>query len=471
MDGNITEKTNLLQAMFERQKLAFSFATVPSIAERKQTLLKIEALVRSRKDDIVAALNADFGTRSAAETLSSEVAMVINTSKYLRKHLSNWASPQRKTNGSPIPGKAITQYQPKGVVGIISPWNYPFQLAMVPLLTAIAAGNSVILKPSEITPTTAALLADLFEGEFDPSQIAVAIGGRDVGEQFSTLPFDHLFYTGSTRVGRLVAMAAAKNLTPVTLELGGKSPCVLLPDADIAEAVKTIAFGKFYNAGQTCVAPDYLLVPKDKAQEIGAALIASVSAFYPNIRTNEDYSSIISDAHYARLNGLVSDAVERGSQLLRVESDEQAMKQGRKIAPTVILNPPTDSAIMAEEIFGPIIPIIEYDSVDDAVRFITERDHPLALYVYGGTAAANDLLNRTTSGGACINATVIHLTIESLPFGGVGKSGYGAYHGENGFREFSHERAIFNLPTWLPKSLITPPYSKIFHWLVNRQIG
>lgn len=470
MDGLQNDAAAVLQTVFDRQKDAFSFAHAEDLNARRHKLERIENLIRTRQDDIVKAIEKDYGTRSSAETLSAEIAMTLSASKDLRKHLKHWALPRRVKNGSPIPGKAIIQPRPKGVVGVISPWNYPFQLAMIPLITAIAAGNHVMLKPSEFTPHTSKLFEDFFINDFDTAEIAVVTGGHDVGEAFSALPFDHLFYTGSTKVGRLVAIAAAKNLTPVTLELGGKSPCVILPDADIAEAAKTIAFGKFYNAGQTCVAPDYLLVPKDQAEKIGKAIIETTTDFYEDLATEPDYTSIINEDHYDRLNKLVSQCVSEGVALLRTPSDEQALKTKRKIAPTILLNPAETSAIMEDEIFGPLLPIIEYESVEEAIAFINKRDHPLALYVYGGGDGCDTILQSTTSGGACVNGTILHLMIENLPFGGVGHSGYGAYHGERGFREFSHDRAVFNLPKWVPKSLITPPYGKLFYTLLKKQM-
>jgi len=472
MDASSDAALDHLNTLFQRQRKAFSFATAPSIAQRRETLKKLESLIASYKDRIVEAINADFGTRSSVETLSSEVALTITSSKHIRKNLHHWAKTRSVWNHSSIPGKAQLQYQPKGIVGIISPWNYPFQLAMVPVITALAAGNRVLLKPSEITPNTSDLMKRMLAEMFDETEVAVITGGPDVGEAFSALPFDHLFYTGSTRVGRLIAMAAAKNLTPVTLELGGKSPAIMLPDADMEKSATTLSFGKFYNAGQTCVAPDYLLVPEGKGKAWADALMGAVAESYEDLVTDTDYSGIISGQHFQRLTGMIDEARAGGATIIQPPHDTEAMQAARKLAPTIVLNPPETAAIMQEEIFGPILPIIEKPTTADMIDHVTARDHPLALYVYSrDNRAADEVLAKTTSGGVCVNGTILHLAVEDLPFGGVGKSGYGAYHGERGFKEFSHERSIFRLPGWLPAGLLAPPYSGLMKKFINWQIG
>ena len=472
MDGSSASTLDHLQQTFNRQKEAFSFASAPSIAERKQTLRELEKLYAAHKDDIVKAISEDFKCRSATETLSAEVALSVVNAKQIRKHLDDWAKPKRVWNHSSIPGKTMLRYEPKGVVGVISPWNYPFQLAAIPLTTALAAGNSVILKPSEITPHTSEMMKSLYAKAFDETQVAVVTGGPEIGEAFSNLPFDHLFYTGSTQVGRLVAMAAAKNLTPVTLELGGKSPVIALPDADVEKSSKTIAMGKFYNAGQTCVAPDYLLVPRGQGELYAKAILSAVEGFYTDLAKDGDYTSMVSDRHYDRMQRLIDEAGEKGATVMQAKADADAMKAIRKIVPTVFLNPPADAGIMQEEIFGPILPILEVGTTDEAIEYVTSRDHPLALYIYTkDESAAHDVLSKTTSGGATINGTILHVSVDDIPFGGVGKSGYGAYHGERGFKEFSHERSVLIMPKWLPPSLLTPPYSGFFKNMVKKQIG
>ena len=470
MDGSFTS-TDALRATFEAQKQAFGFDRVPSVAERQDAMRRLAGLIRTYQDKIVRAISDDFGHRAAAETRFAEVAAAIGACDELRKNLPKWSKDRSFFRPlSNVPGKTYVQRVPKGVVGIISPWNYPFQLAVIPAATALAAGNRVVIKPSEATPRTADLLREMFAEGFEETEVAVVTGGPEVGQAFSELPWDHLFYTGSTRVGRMVATAAAKNLTPVTLELGGKSPCVMMPDATPERHAQMVAMGKWYNAGQTCTAPDYMLVPKGKARAYAEAMLRHAAEFYDDPATSEDYSSVV-EGHRERLEGLVADAEKRGATVMRAEGSDYAGKG--KMAPTVLWDVPLDADVMKEEIFGPVLPIIEYDSVDDAVAMITARDHPLALYVFGeDTDAAKRVLTRTTSGGAAINATVLQVGVEHLPFGGVGASGYGAYHGEAGFREFSHERSVLVFPQAdFVKNLVTPPYGKVFDFMTRKTIG
>ena len=473
MDGSFSG-TDALHARFEAQRRAFGFDRVPPVAARKQKLDRLTGLIRAYQDKIVHAIDADFGSRAAAETRSGEIAPSVATCEDLKKNLGKWSADRKFFKpASAIPGKTYVQRVPKGVVGIISPWNYPFQLAVIPAATALAAGNRVMIKPSELTPRTSDLLAEMFAEGFGEDEVAVVTGGPAVGEAFSKLPWDHLFYTGSTRIGRLVAIEAAKNLTPVTLELGGKSPCLMMLDATPESHALMVAMGKWYNAGQTCTAPDYLMVPRGRSEAYAGALLKHVSQFYADPGTSDDYTSVISESHRERLTKLVADAEARGATVRRAVADGDAMARAGKMAPTVLWGVPDDAEIMREEIFGPVLPIIEYDAVDDAVAYVTARDHPLALYVFGDdTDAAKGVLARTTSGGAAINATVIHAGVEHLPFGGVGASGYGAYHGEAGYREFSHERSVLVFPrAEFVKKLLVPPYGKVFDFVTRRTIG
>ena len=472
MDG--TSGIDILQARFDAQRQAFSFGAVPSVEERRAKLDTLVRLVRAYQDKIVHAIDQDFGSRASAETRSGEIAPTISMAQDLKKNLKAWSSDRTFFKPlSSIPGKTYVQRVPKGVVGVISPWNYPFQLAVIPAATALAAGNRVMIKPSELTPRTAQLMAEMFAEGFSETEVAVVTGGPEVGEAFSRLPFDHLFYTGSTRIGRLVAVEAARNLTPVTLELGGKSPCLMMPDARPDKHAMMVAMGKWYNAGQTCTAPDYVLVPRGQAEGYASALLKHVGQFYGDPGTSEDYTAVISDAHRERLEGLVADAEARGATVRRAVADEGAMAGPGKMAPVVMWDVPGDAKVMAEEVFGPVLPIVEYDGVDDAVAYVTARDHPLALYVFGqDEEAAKGVLARTTSGGAAINATVIQVGIEHLPFGGVGASGYGAYHGEAGFREFSHERSVLVFPqAAFIQKMLTPPYGKAFEFVTKKAIG
>ena len=471
MDGSFTS-TDALRASFEAQKQAFSFGAVPSVGQRQEAMSRLAGLIRAYQDKIVRAISEDFGHRAAAETRFAEVAASIGACDELRKKLPKWSKDRSFFKPlSNVPGKTYVQRVPKGVVGIISPWNYPFQLAVIPAATALAAGNRVIIKPSECTPRTAELLREMFAEGFAETEVAVVTGGPEVGKAFSALPWDHLFYTGSTRVGRLVAIEAAKNLTPVTLELGGKSPCLMMPDASPEKHAQMVAMGKWYNAGQTCTAPDYVLAPKGTARAYADAMLRHAAAFYDDPAASEDYTAVVNDGHRERLEGLVADAEKRGATVLRAEGGDYAARG--KMAPTVLLDVPGDAEVMKEEIFGPVLPILEYDSLDEAIETVTSRDHPLALYVFGDDEeACKDVLRRTTSGGAAINATVLHVGVEHLPFGGVGKSGYGAYHGEAGYAEFSHERSVLVFPQAdFVKNLVTPPYGRVFDFMTKKAIG
>ena len=462
-----------LATLFETQKTAFSFQTVPAISSRRHKLEQLANVVRQHEDEIVRALNRDFGNRSAIETRSAEIGSVIAHIHYTLKNLSRWSKPVKLSNltGS-IPGKTYIQRQAKGVVGVISPWNYPLQLTLQPMITALAAGNKVMLKPSELTPETNAVMLKITNAVYDESEVAWVFGEADIAAAFSKLPFDHLFYTGSTTVGRLVAIEAAKNLTPVSLELGGKSPCVMMPDADMENHVKRVAFGKFYNAGQTCVAPDYLLVPKGTSEAYGKAIINFANGFYNNSSADDSYTALITERSHERLTRLVEESQSRGETVMRAEAvDTNA--SAKQFPPAVILNPELSSPLMSEELFGPVLPIIEYDDINHALSIINEKDHPLALYVCGkDTKKASAILSQTTSGGAMINGAILHVAVEHLPFGGVGKSGHGAYHGERGFREFSHERSVLIMPQWkFLTNIITPPYGKTIRKMIRKTIA
>lgn len=462
-----------LKRLYQMQSEAFSFENTSQVNERLGNLGALAEAMRGSEAEIVTALNQDFGARSVIETRSAEIGSIISHIHYTKKNLKRWSKPVRLSNfAGTIPGKTYIRREPKGVVGIISPWNYPIQLSFIPMITAIAAGNRVMMKPSELTPQTNAVMKSITESVFDESEIAWVFGEADVGAAFSKLPFDHIFYTGSTTVGRLVAIEAAKNLTPTTLELGGKSPCIMMPDADVENHAKRVAFGKFYNAGQTCVAPDYLLVPKGRAEEYGNAIIKHVTEFYATPSEDDYYTSVINDRAFDRFTQLVQTEIDAGNTVMRARFKSQS-KNSRQFLPAVILNPTNDSLLMQEEIFGPILPIVEYSNIDDAVDLINKNEHPLALYAFGkDTKKAQEILDRTTSGGAVINGAILHVAVEHLPFGGVGKSGHGAYHGERGFREFSHERSVLVMPQWkFLTEILTPPYGKTIRKMINKSIA
>jgi coniferyl-aldehyde dehydrogenase len=454
--------------VFRAQKAAFEAERHRSYKDRLRDIDAIGALTKKHADAIKDAAAADFGVRSRCETQLTEVTYMTTAVKHTRRHLWSWMQ-NRKVSipGNLAPGKAYIRREPKGVAGIISPWNYPLQLAFSPILAALAAGCRIMLKPSELTPNMSELMRNMLAEEFDESHVAVLLGGPAVGEAFTKIPFDHLLYTGSTHVGRLVARAAAENLTPVTLELGGKSPVIIDKGIKPKDAAASLSFGKFMNAGQTCIAPDYVLAPADQARPIGEAIIAKAEKSYPDWATDEDYTAIVSDRHYDRLNAMIEEARSGGAEILQAKGGDPG--NARKIAPTVVLNPPDDSKLMQEEIFGPILPILAHNGLEDAMQRVNARDRPLALYVYSkDKKAARRVLEGTISGGAVVNNTMLHYSVEDLPFGGVGASGYGAYHGEAGFETFTHARSVLEVPVWHPSRLIAPPYGKLFDMIANK---
>lgn len=451
-----------MQGIFSAQKAAFENERHRSYKDRIRDIDALAALTAKHADAIKDAAAADFGVRSRCETQLTEIAYMATAAKHTRRHLNSWMQKKKvPVPGNLKPGTAYIRREPKGVAGIISPWNYPFQLAFSPILAAMAAGCRVMLKPSEYTPNMSELMKTMLAEEFNEDHAAVILGGPAVGEAFTRLPYDHLLYTGSTHVGRLVAKAAADNLTPVTLELGGKSPVIMADDFPAEKAGETLAFGKFINAGQTCIAPDYVLTPKGKSRAVAESTIARVQKAYPDWATDEDYTAIVSDRHFERLNAMIDEARSAGAEILQAEGSDPG--NARKIAPTIVLNPPEDSKLMQEEIFGPVLPVLEHDGLEDAMKRVNGKDRPLALYVYSKSKkTARSVLEGTISGGAVVNNTMLHYSVEDLPFGGVGASGQGAYHGEAGFETFTHARSVFEAPVWHPSRLIQPPYGKIF---------
>jgi coniferyl-aldehyde dehydrogenase len=366
------------------------------------------------------------------------------------------------------PGRSRIIRQPLGVVGIISPWNYPLQLALAPLIGALAAGNRAMIKPSELTPAFSKALASAISEKFAPDEVSVVTGDASVGKLFSALPFDHLVFTGSTAVGREVAQAAAKNLTPVTLELGGKSPAIIDSSCKLESVIDRIAWGKLINAGQTCIAPDYMLVPRNDVDRFVQALRNSMLRLYPKFRSNTDYSGIISERHLRRLRDLVDDARQRGARVIEIEPVSDAVFTTRQLAPTILLDVSDGMRVMNEEIFGPILPIVPYDKIEEALAYVNRHDRPLALYWFGEDRAVRDqVLTGTISGGVSINDTLLHIAQEELPFGGIGASGQGHYHGEYGFRQFSKEKPIFIQSRFSGGAMIRPPYKASIGRLLN----
>lgn len=455
-----------LQTKLALQRRAFRAEMSPSYAVRHDRLQRLRAMTAKYSEALVAAISADFGHRAPQETLLTDIFTVEAGAKHAQQHLKQWMAARRVPTALHfLPASNRLLRQPLGVVGVVSPWNYPYYLAMAPALAALAAGNRVLIKPSELTPATSALMAQMVSEFFAPEEMRVITGDAEVGRAFTQLPFDHLFFTGSTAVGRLVAQAAAQNLTPVTLELGGKSPALIDRSADLKLTAERIAYGKLLNAGQTCVAPDYLLVPTELVAPLAEAILQAMRKMYPKLDGNPDYSSIAAERHLARLQGLLGDAKARGARLLPSHEGDLS---GRKLTPHLLLDVTDEMAVMREEIFGPLLPLVAYDRVEQALAYINERPHPLALYWFGQDAIAQQrVLEQTHAGGVTVNDCIWHLGQEEQPFGGVGASGMGSYHGEWGFRTFSKEKPVFRQARWAGTKLFYPPYGKVFATLLN----
>lgn len=454
MDTN--NKSSELNMQLARLRAAHA-RHVPDYAQRVADLKRLRAAFARRLEDFTVAMSVDFGRRSRHESLLTDGMTVLDAIDHLLAHLRAWMRPKRAAaDGLFFPARTEIRYQPLGVIGIISPWNYPVNLALIPLATAIAAGNNVMLKPSEHTPRTAELLRELIAEVFAPDRAVVVLGEADVAAQFAALPLDHLFFTGSSQVGRKVMAAAAPNLTPVTLELGGKSPAIVAPGYPVATAVDRIAAGKFLNAGQTCIAPDYVLLPKAMIPPFVEALKKYISRHYPDLVTNPDYTSIVNPAQYTRLKSYLDQAHAAGAQIVEL-ADGDAGK--RILPPTVVLNAREDLALMQDEIFGPILPLVAVDSVDAAIDYINARPRPLALYHFDhDKKRTQTVLDRTIAGGVTVNDTIMHIAQSSLPFGGVGPSGMGHYHGHEGFLTFSKAKPVLYQARWSSLKLMRPPY-------------
>ena len=435
----------------------------PGLAQRRDDLLRLRAALKRRLPEMADAISADFGHRSREESLVADGMTVLNEIDHLRRHVRGWMKPRRVGVGWRFwPARAEVRRAPVGVVGVISPWNYPVNLALIPLATAIAAGNHVFLKPSEHTPRSTAFLRSLLAEVFPADRVAVAGGGADVAAAFAALPFDHLVFTGSTAVGRKVMAAAAPNLTPLTLELGGKSPAIVCAGMPVERAAARLATGKWFNGGQTCIAPDYVLLVGDAARRdaLADALRAEVSSRYGDLRDDRDYTRIVNDAQFARLDGYLEDARARGLQVLALAPAHDRAR--RLFAPTLVLEPGDDALVMQEEIFGPILPIRTVPSLDAAIAEVNARDRPLALYPFSDDRGEVEaILRATLAGGVTVNDSLLHFGVSALPFGGIGPSGMGAYHGRAGFDAMSKPLPILWQPRRAGSDLLKPPYSKV----------
>ena len=444
--------------------------TIPTCEQRRDDLKRLRDAFQRRIEEMATIVSADFGSRSRHESMIADGMTVLNEIDQLRRNLKRWMRPQRRmVNWLFQPARAEVRMQPLGVVGVISPWNYPVSLALIPLATAIAAGNHVMVKPSEHTPRTSAFLRDLLAEVFPADRVAVILGATDVAAAFAALPLDHLFFTGSTAVGRLVMAAAAKNLTPVTLELGGKSPCVIAPGYSLSLAAARIASGKWLNAGQTCIAPDYVMLPEASREDFIVALRANVQARFPTIAGNSDYTRIINVAQYQRLRGYLEEAAAHGAEIIElVPLDRERADAECVIPPTVVIDPPDGIALMREEIFGPILPLKSYRAFDETINYINAQPRPLALYQFDNDRARVErTLQRTVAGGVSINDTVMHIVQDHLPFGGIGPSGMGHYHGHEGFLTFSKQKPVLYQARLSSMALFKPPYRGLADKLVK----
>ena len=467
-----------MEAVLRKQRAAHHQMRPEPLALRKDRIQRAMKLLTDHADDLCKVMAADFGNRSPHQSMITDIAGTVNFGKYCLKHMDKWSRPEKRHVQFPLGllgAKAEVRYEPKGVVGILSPWNFPVNLSFGPLMQIFAAGNRAMIKPSEFTEKTSLLTKELVEEYFTPDECAVFTGGPEVAAAFSELPFDHLIFTGSTATGRKVMESAAKNLVPVTLELGGKSPTIIGKGADLTRAGERIALGKMLNAGQICLAPDYLLVPEDQEEGVVAAVQLGVHQMYPTLLDNEDYTAIISDKHFERLKGIVEDAKAKGAEAIEVNPANESFSSAntRKMPLTILRNVTDDMKAMQEEIFGPALPVKTYKAIDEAVDYINDHDRPLGLYYFGSNAKEQEhVLDRTISGGVTVNDVIFHISVEDMPFGGVGPSGIGSYHGPEGFREFSHARSTYQQPKIDIAKLagLKPPYGDAAKKAIAREM-
>jgi coniferyl-aldehyde dehydrogenase len=467
-----------MRALLDRQKRAFVEARPEALAVRRDRLARLGVLLKEQGDAFARAMSDDFGHRSHEQSLLTDIMPSVSLVRYCEKNLARWARPERRGTMFPLGllgARAEVRYEPKGVIGIVSPWNFPVGLTMGPLAQVFAAGNRAMIKPSEFTEATSALMAQVLPHYFSPEEVAVIEGGPEVGQAFCGLAFDHLLFTGATGVGRHVLRAAAENLVPTTLELGGKSPTIIGRSADIERSAQRIALGKMMNAGQICLAPDYMLVPEDMQDRVIGAIEASVAAMYPTLLANDDYTSVINRRHRDRLTGLIDDAVDKGAEAIVVNpgGEDFASTNGNKMPLTILKGVNDDMRVMRDEIFGPILPVMTYRAVDEAIDYVNAHDRPLGLYYFGGDVLERErVLTRTISGGVTVNDVIFHVSADDLPFGGIGPSGMGSYHGIEGFRSFSHARAVYRQPKINVAGLagLMPPYGKATQRTLKMQL-
>ena len=456
-----------LNQILSTLKERFTEGLYPNLDERIDRINRLKNLVEDNMDAFHRALEKDFGTRHEQLSLLSDTMPVINNANHTLKNIRKWTKPEKRKPNFPLGllgSKAYVQSQPYGVVGIIAPWNFPLNLSLAPLVEIFAAGNNAMMKLSEFVPETSELIEKLINKYFKSDEVRVVNGGPKTSQIFSGLAFDHLLFTGSTSVAKKIASEAATNLVPLTLELGGKSPVVISSEAKMKKSVDKIIMGKLFNAGQICIAPDYIFVPEDKEQDFVESARVSVAEMYPTIKNNPDYTSIIHLNHYERLNSYIKDAKEKGAEIIQINPAHEDFDQQEhhKIPPTIILNVTDDMEVMQNEIFGPIFPVKKYKNFSETIKYINKSPKALALYYFGENKnEINDLLNKTTSGQMVINEVNFQFSMHDLPFGGVGPSGSGAYHGKDGYLNFSHKRAVLKGQNVLNAGkLVSAPYSE-----------
>lgn len=468
-----------LRAALDAQREDYLREGAVSAATRRDRLDRGIDVLLKYQSKLVDALNTDFSCRSRQVTLLTDVASSLTPLKHARKYLHKWMKPQRKSSSFPfnlLGGRSRIDYQPLGVVGVISPWNFPVNLTFGPLAGILGAGNRAMIKPSEFTPATSEIMREMVTTAWDPKEVAIFTGGPDVGQAFSALPFDHLLFTGATSVARHIMAAAAQNLVPVTLELGGKSPVILSRTANIKRSIERVMLGKTLNAGQICLAPDYIMVPEEMLESVINEAQSVTRAMYPSILNNTEYTAIINNRHFQRLSNYVKQAEEQGVRTVVINpagEDLAALQERRKLPPVLIVNPPENIQVMEEEIFGPLLPIRSYKIFEETIDYVNAHPRPLAVYYFGEDKQEEQaVLSRTTSGGACINDVIMHIMQEELPFGGVGPSGMGAYHGEHGFRTFSHAKSVYRQTRLNIGKLggMLPPYGKATEQTIKIQV-
>ncbi|CAI8233122.1 MAG: Coniferyl aldehyde dehydrogenase [Alphaproteobacteria bacterium] len=456
-----------IRRLVDMQKAAH-IAEGPMTAERRIDLIdRTIALIVDNGDAMVDALMADFGNRSPEGTLATDVGGTLGALKYAKKNVRKWMKASKRHSMFPLGllgASTRVEYQPLGCVGNVVPWNFPFNLCFGPMGSIFAAGNRTIIKPSEFTVQSAILTKELCEKYFDESDVAVVLGGPETGAAFAKQPFDHLLFTGATAIASHIMRAAAENLTPVTLELGGKSPVIVSDSADFKKTAARVMTGKTLNAGQICLAPDYVMVPEGKVDEFVAEASDAVETMFPTLKDNPDYTSVVNQRHYDRLQGYLDDARAKGAKIVEINpaNEDFSQQPHRKIPPTIVVEPGDDTKVMQEEIFGPILPVKSYKSTDEAIGYVNDHDRPLGLYYFGDNKAEeNKVINSTTSGGVTVNDVITHIMQDDAPFGGVGPSGTGAYHGHEGFINFSHAKTVFRQsPFEFAAGALRPPYGE-----------